>query len=376
MNTEIRGLFVIDILQPSFDEGNLFDSRIANRPGLTFWPYFKNYLNNISYDIVTINDFIKYNYYNYNIPFYGISYEGYSSTLNLFKKYNIRLTIIFSGEPAKNAPRYYLNFNKKIKEFENIIAFSGYKKFVKNKNINFIDFFWPNCFSEHSKYSKLDYGVNNFNHLKLVCCVASPKSRIPINYNRFMSRLISFPRFLIYEFIFSFYPIMHSVDLYKVRLSIIKSFLKYPEFFMFGNDWGQFISHNYKFKYISISNKIYPCDDKIFTIKDFRFCICIENTDFEGYITEKIFDALYANVIPVYLGNIKIYDFVPKDCFVDIRDFNDFDELFLFLKQITFDEWKTYIININKFLYSDDFKTFSKENFSKTIFDTIKQSTK
>jgi hypothetical protein len=374
MNSEIRGLFVIDILQPSLDEGKLFDSKIAVRPGLSFWPYFKKYLNDFSYDIVTINDFIKYKYFNYKIPFYGISYEGYSSTVLLFKKFNIRLTIIFSGEPAKNAPIYYLNFNNKIKKFENVIAFSGYKKFVKNKNIKFLNFYWPNSFSELNKYSKLDYGVEDFSYLKLVCFVASPKSRIPINYNRWISRLISLPRFLLYELIFSFFPIMNSVDLYKVRLSIIKSFLKYPDFFMFGNDWDQFISFNSKFKNITISNEIYPCDDKIFTIKDFRFCICIENTDFEGYITEKIFDALYANVIPVYLGNIKIYDFVPRNCFVDIRDFNDFDELFLFLKQITFDEWKSYIININKFLYSDDFKIFNNENFSKTLFDTIKQN--
>lgn len=371
MISNTKALFVIDLLLPNFDNGKLFDSNIALRPGLSIWPYFRNHIRNYSYDIITINDFIKHEYYKYNIPFYGISYEGYSSTMKIFKKYNIKPFLIYSGEPAKNAPFYYLNFNRKIKYFENVMAFSGYKKFIRNKNINFINLLWPNTFPDYNNYTKTNYLFQDFQKLKLICFVASPKSRIPVNYKKLISRLFRMPRYFLYEFIFIFFPITKGKDLYKIRLNLVKDFLKYKEFFLFGNDWDFFIKYNQKFKNVEIANKISTCKDKITTIKDFMFCICIENTDFEGYITEKIFDAFYANTIPVFLGNDKINDYIPKNCFINIKDFKNNDELYIYLKNLSFDEWKQYILNINLFLDSCNFKKFSKEIFSDTILNAL-----
>lgn len=58
-------------------------------------------------------------------------------------------------------------------------------------------------------------------------------------------------------------------------------------------------------------------------LSSYRFTLALENFVYPGYVTEKIFDALVAGSIPVYLGAPDIQDFVPKEAFIDIRDFPD-----------------------------------------------------
>jgi hypothetical protein len=44
-------------------------------------------------------------------------------------------------------------------------------------------------------------------------------------------------------------------------------------------------------------------NDKIAYIRQSKFNICPENEDSEGYVTEKIFDAISAGCVPVYFGS-------------------------------------------------------------------------
>lgn len=44
-------------------------------------------------------------------------------------------------------------------------------------------------------------------------------------------------------------------------------------------------------------------NDKISYLKQFRFNLCPENSDSDGYVTEKIFDSFMAGCIPIYWGS-------------------------------------------------------------------------
>lgn len=44
-------------------------------------------------------------------------------------------------------------------------------------------------------------------------------------------------------------------------------------------------------------------DDKIAYLRQFRFNLCPENSNDRGYVTEKIFEAIAADCIPIYWGN-------------------------------------------------------------------------
>ena len=60
----------------------------------------------------------------------------------------------------------------------------------------------------------------------------------------------------------------------------------------------------------------------------------MENFTYPGYVTEKIFDALAAGSIPVYLGAPDIESFVPKETFIDMRDFPTIAKLEAFLNDL------------------------------------------
>lgn len=52
---------------------------------------------------------------------------------------------------------------------------------------------------------------------------------------------------------------------------------------------------------------------KIRYLQDFAFTICPENSYARGYVTEKIFDAMYAGCAPIYWGDPELEPFIKKD---------------------------------------------------------------
>jgi hypothetical protein len=115
------------------------------------------------------------------------------------------------------------------------------------------------------------------------------------------------------------------------------------------------------------------CEDKIKTISNYKFTFCLENIAMKGYVTEKIIDCLVAGTIPIYLGAPDIYDFVPKNCFIDMRDFRSMEELEYFLENLTEDEADKIIKNGQKFLESENGQKFSHEYFAKNMMELIKE---
>lgn len=63
---------------------------------------------------------------------------------------------------------------------------------------------------------------------------------------------------------------------------------------------------------------------KIFN--QYKFIICFENSYNPGYITEKIFNCLLADTIPIYSGSPIIHDFINPNCFINIGENDNFDE--------------------------------------------------
>ncbi|MGI0011511.1 MAG: glycosyltransferase family 10 domain-containing protein, partial [Nitrosopumilaceae archaeon] len=47
----------------------------------------------------------------------------------------------------------------------------------------------------------------------------------------------------------------------------------------------------------------------------------------DGYITEKIFDCLYAGTIPLYLGAPDISEIIPDNAYVDCRKFSSWHQM-------------------------------------------------
>lgn len=107
-------------------------------------------------------------------------------------------------------------------------------------------------------------------------------------------------------------------------------------------------------------------------LERYKFSLCYENVqDIPGYITEKIFDSFFADTVPVYLGANNITDYIPKECFVDKRDFADYPSLYRFMATISENDYNSYISNIRKYLLSDKTAEFSCDNFARVISSHI-----
>jgi alpha(1,3/1,4) fucosyltransferase len=75
--------------------------------------------------------------------------------------------------------------------------------------------------------------------------------------------------------------------------------------------------------------------DKFEILRRFRFSICFENQDrLPGYITEKIFDCLVCGTVPIYLGAPNIADYLPEDCYIDMRALGSFEALASLLHEL------------------------------------------
>jgi hypothetical protein len=107
---------------------------------------------------------------------------------------------------------------------------------------------------------------------------------------------------------------------------------------------------------------------KFHTIAIYKFALCFENNASEpGYISEKIIDCFCARCVPVYYGCKEVYDLIPRDAWIDMRDFRNFDELGAFLHSIDEATYNQYIAAIDRFMQSDQFDYFSSDHFCRVI---------
>jgi hypothetical protein len=179
--------------------------------------------------------------------------------------------------------------------------------------------------------------------------------------------------------------LVHPKSTYEYRSNLVKYFDPRNEIEVYGPGWNTRLIHLRK--PFSVINRIASAlhlnrrhlesyrgisDDKLLTFSKYNFALCIENTkDFSGYITEKIFDALRAGTIPVYLGPSDIDEFVPSDIFVDLRQYSNLADLSAYVKSRTSDELADTRARIANFLQGPSQNIFGPEAFAHTFLQEV-----
>jgi len=177
-----------------------------------------------------------------------------------------------------------------------------------------------------------------------------------------------------------------SLELYSKRVEAIEWFEEndLDSFDLYGVGWDKFTTSN---KYINfILNKFNVSglfatnrpsykgrvDSKKEVLEKYKFAICYENArDIPGYVTEKIFDCFFSGCVPIYWGANNISDHIPKECFVDKREFSSYDDLYEFISNMNEDVYLSYLENIELFLNGEKSYQFSSEYFSKQIISNL-----
>lgn len=179
----------------------------------------------------------------------------------------------------------------------------------------------------------------------------------------------------------------HPQELYSHRLEIINWFEKnHPdEFDLYGQGWTKIVPprnivHRAVNRFSFINQYLKPrhtsyrgeVNDKISTYEKYLFSICFENArDLPGYISEKIFDCFFAGCVPIYWGAPNISDHIPDSCYIDRRNFEDNEGLYVYLSQMSEDVYFGYLHSIEDFLQNSRTGIFSVDYFSKTIIKNI-----
>ena len=235
----------------------------------------------------------------------------------------------------------------------------------RNKHKDYKKIFtWDDKLVDNKKYFKINYAFDipkkipkKFENKKLCCFIAANKSST------------------------------HPQELYSKRVEFIRWFEKnhLDEFDLYGGGWKERIYSKDFFGKVVIKlkplNKLFPykfpsyrgyVKSKNKSIKKYKFSICYENIkDQSGYITEKIFDIFFAGCVPIYWGANNILDHIPKDCFIDKRDFQTYEDLYEYMKNMNKRTYLQYLDNIEYFLNSKKADPFRSKTFAKTIFKEI-----
>lgn len=82
-----------------------------------------------------------------------------------------------------------------------------------------------------------------------------------------------------------------------------------------------------------------PRGEKYFQfINSYKFMITFENYSQKGYNTEKIYNALYSNTVPIYWGDPTIKNHFNEKSFINYNDFKNEKELIGFILEVDNDD--------------------------------------
>jgi alpha(1,3/1,4) fucosyltransferase len=126
---------------------------------------------------------------------------------------------------------------------------------------------------------------------------------------------------------------------------------------------------------MSIGNSRRGCNwvqQKIDTLKRYRFNLCLENTIYPNYCTEKIWHSILAGCLPIYYGaGTRIYDDFPRDSFLDYSELCSPEALFQKVQSMTLDEY-LYRINLCVEVYNRLFESgVWKQTWNAVLKNTI-----
>jgi hypothetical protein len=204
-----------------------------------------------------------------------------------------------------------------------------------------------------------NYPYNNFNLLEKIFNVIAG-----FNYTNFEKNIIRFPLWLLY---YPYYKYEEDNNILKYLETSYKENLKITKenaslVCNYDKNGQRILIYDELSKYIKIlcpsnfkrnTDRIEGTNEaKINFIKNTIYNICPENSEFEGYFTEKIFQSLEAGCIPIYWAiDLPEKDIINENsyCFVNIKNQNDIKN-----------KIKDVVINKDNYIQNNIFKENAK----------------
>lgn len=342
-------IVVLNTGDPALDNNRAFDLKEAGKISHTCLPGCYLYQEALKAGIKFATPDVYFNFKTKPKKVFLISHlNGGPYIDRLMKEENITPLILTCQESPFIATRFYLGLKKISKLYKHSFVFSGMKKMLSADTI-YHQMFFP------QPYHLVDDLSVSYKDKKLLVVVAGAKG------------IGSLAKSLLLKLFYGF----GVKEIYPERRKAIGFFSKVSGFDLYGHGWD-------KVNFKDLDNEsIKLCyrgavDDKIAALKKYRFVLCFENAIFPGYITEKIFDAMFAGCVPVYYGAPDIAEYVDEASFIDFRKFKNYQELFDYLSSIDEAEYNKYLANIRNYFNSDNYQKFTQEYYARQILAILK----
>ena len=117
-------------------------------------------------------------------------------------------------------------------------------------------------------------------------------------------------------------------------------------------------------------------------LSSYKFSIAMENSNGDGYISEKIIDSLIAGTIPIYYGNYLIDEYINPKVYILVKGKKDILDKIKYIKKIDNDEKLYNSILKEKIFINDDYMNIINQTeeekglFLKHIFLQSKNTSK
>lgn len=344
MQKESNKVLVIDVGNPSLDD-KLHDREALENVSHTLLPIYEltKRLEVLGVECVTPNQVLAGRFSNDDRELLLASHLTNERTPRLLSS-RVKPFLLFCQESPMIATRFYLNFRRLSKPFINTMAFSGMKKRA-HPGTHFIPMHFPIYFGS------IDVPKKDFSEKKLLALVAGNKSAPA--WKAILTKLYYGGQVRL---------------IYPVRKRLVEGLATRQAIDLYGKGWDTDAHEAVR----SCCRGLIPAGEKHQTLANYKFTLCFENAIFPGYVTEKIFDAILAGSVPVYLGDPNILDTVPREVFVDARTHGDAEKLHHHLAAMPEDEYHARLKAGKEFLASAAFKHFDHETFIEKVIGLLK----
>jgi hypothetical protein len=139
----------------------------------------------------------------------------------------------------------------------------------------------------------------------------------------------------------------------------------------------EFINELNKYKKVDLggtyNNNVGKIKDKIKFLRNYKFSIAMENSEGDGYLTEKIIDSFESGTIPIYYGDYMVEEYINPKAYILIRNKKDLKKKIEYIKKLDNND-KLYKKILNENLLINDYnKNIIDNNFYDFFNNIFKQ---
>ena len=277
----------------------------------------------------------------------------------------------------------FLDKNYCIGDIKNIFKINNYILKIESENPDYLIYDVFGCEHLNKKYNnsiKIAYYSENiipdFNEADYALSQA---------HFSYFDRYFKYPSFICQLNKFN------NIDIIKIRKQVINLPIrnKFCAAVISNNDSYtyfrlQFIRELNKYKKVDSGGRFFnnvggPVKNKIEFLSSYKFSISMENSNGDGYISEKIIEAFISGTILIYYGDYMIDEYINPKAYILIKGENDIKNKIEYIKKID-NDYVLYksILNEKIFTYNNIFKKINKDRikFLLNIFEQNKNLAK